>query len=210
MFGLRNLSVRNASNNAILSGAISRYDVALSQIEISPERATAGSVTVPYFNADQSVLMRAGRAMTSLAQARKAKWGVQVATPGVALLKRIGVRSPRVFRTLGDASAALQAGRIDAFVADTAINFGLAKLSNGALKVVSQFRVDDGPGTYRGALPKGSTNVAAVNAVFQTLRRSGELERLRYANLGADPGSVPLLRVPIAVRAAPVVSLSGP
>ncbi len=195
-FGLRRLSVRNASVDAVLSGKVKGYDISLSQITTAPNRAKSVSFSVPYFEPRESVLMRATGRMSTLTEARSARWGVQSGSPASALLHTVGVTQPHEYKSLSDASAALQSKEIDAFLADNAISFVLAGISNGRLHLAAQFSQPNAPGVYRAALPKGSTNVKAVNAVFNSLRDSGELNALLYRDLGADPGPIPLIAVP--------------
>jgi ABC-type amino acid transport substrate-binding protein len=195
-FGLHKLRVRDAGADAILAGKVSGYDVALSQVAIAPKRARAVTLSSPYFEPHEAALMRTADRMSTLAEAKRARWGVQSGSPAVGLLRRIGVTKPRVYTSLSDASAGLESKEVDAFLADTAINFGLAGLSNGRLRIAAQFNEPNGPGLYRAVLPKRSTNLGAINAVFESLRRSGELKRLLYRDLGADPGPVPLIPVP--------------
>ena len=79
---------------------------------------------------------------------------------------------------------------------DTAINLGEAARSNGKFHVVAQFDQPGGPDQYGAILPKGSTNVAAVNAVFNALKSSGQLKALATKDLTADPGTIPVIQVP--------------
>ena len=77
------MSVRNVSVDAILAGTVTNYDVASPQISIAPERAKAVSFSSTYFEPNQAVIMTAGSSMTTLAEAKKARWGVRAATPAI-------------------------------------------------------------------------------------------------------------------------------
>jgi polar amino acid transport system substrate-binding protein len=195
-FGLSKLSVRNVGFDAIVAGSVTRYDVALSQISITPLRAKVVSFSTPYFQSNQGILMKAGKTVTTLAQAKKLTWGVQTATTAIALLKKIGVNSPHVYQQLTDAYTALEAGQVDAILIDVAINLGEAARSHGAFHVVAQFNQAGGPDKYGAILPKGSVNLGAVDAVFASLKSSGELKTLAAKDLTADPGTIPVIRVP--------------
>ncbi len=195
-FGLHKLSVRNVGFDAIVAGSIRNYDLALSQISITPERAKVVSFSTPYFESNQGVLMKAGKSISTLAQAKKLTWGVQTATTAIDLLKKIGVNSPHVYQQLTDAYTALEAGQVDAILIDTAINLGEAARSHGAFHVVAQFDQPGGPDEYGAILPKGSTNIPAVDAVFKSLKDAGELKKLADKDLTADPGTIPVIKVP--------------
>jgi polar amino acid transport system substrate-binding protein len=106
------------------------------------------------------------------------------------------VNTPHSYTSLADAYTALQAKQVDAVLIDTAINLGQAARSNGALHVPAQFNQPGGPDHYGAALPKNSTNVAAVDAVFKSLKDSGELSKLVTKDLTADPGTIPVIQVP--------------
>jgi len=196
MFGLKNFSVRNVSFDAIVAGTVTNYDIALSQISITPERAKVVSFSSQYFESQQGVLTKAGKSITTLAEAKAANWGVQTATTAVTLLKNIGVNNPHTYTNLTDAYTALEAGQVDAVLIDTAINLGEAARSNGKFHVTAQFAQPGGPDKYGAILPKGSTNVAPVNAVFAALNTSGQLKALTTKDLTADPGTIPVIQVP--------------
>src|SRR4029079_13511794 len=96
---------------------------------------------------------------------------------------------------LSNAYTALQAGQVDAVLIDTAINLGQAARSNGKLHVTAQFEQPGGPDKYGANFPKGSTNVAPVNAVFDAMKQSGQLSELVTKDLTADPGTIPVIQV---------------
>ena len=195
-FGLHTMKVRNVSFDAIVAGTITNYDLALSQISITAARAKVVSFSTPYFESQQGVLMRKGDTMSTLAQAKAAKWGVQTGTTAIDLLSKIGATKQHTYQSLADAYTALQAKQVDAILIDTAINLGEAARSNGSFHVVAQFNQPGGPDHYGAILPKGSTNVASVDAVFKALTDSGELKTLAAKDLTADPGTIPVIKVP--------------
>jgi polar amino acid transport system substrate-binding protein len=198
-FGLKNLEVRNESFDAIVAGTVQNYDLALSQISITCDRAKVAKFTMPYFESNQGVLVRSDSnvKVTTLDEAKKIQWGIQTATTAADLLDKYVKpdKQPAVFQQLPDAYTALSAGQVDAVLIDTAINLGQAARSNGKLKVVSQFAQPGGPDLYGGILPKDSSNVGAVNAVLKKLKDSGELDSLAKKDLTADPGNLPTIQV---------------
>ena len=197
-FGLHKLVIRNANFDAITAGTVTNYDVALSQISITCDRAKVVKFSIPYFQSNQGVLInKGGPSITTLAEAKTVQWGVQTSTTAIDLLNKIKPdKSPKVFQNLPDAYAALQAKQIDAVLIDTAINLGEAAESNGRFEVVSQFAQTGGPDQYGAIIPKDSTNTPAINAVLKNLEDSGQLAQLAKTDLTADPGTLPLITVP--------------
>ena len=195
-FGLTKMTVRNVSFDAIVAGTVTKYDIALSQISITPERAKVVLFSTPYFESQQGILMRSGETIGTLADAKLVDWGVQTGTTAIDLLDKIGAKNRHVYQSLADAYTALQAKQVTAILIDTAINLGEAARSNGAFHVVAQFNQAGGPDHYGAALPKGSANVAPVDAVFKSLTDSGELKALATKDLTADPGTIPVIKVP--------------
>ena len=145
-FGLQSMQVRNVSFDAIVAGTVTNYDIALSQISITPERAKVVDFSIEYFESQQGVLMKTGKSISTLAEAKKLNWGVQTATTAITLLKSFGAKTPKTYPDLANAYTALEAGQVDAVLIDTAINLGQAARSNGKLHVVAQF---DQPGRSR-------------------------------------------------------------
>jgi polar amino acid transport system substrate-binding protein len=195
-FGLSKMDVRNVSFDAIVAGTVTNYDIALSQVSITSDRAKVVSFSTPYFESQQGILMKADKTVSTLAEAKKLNWGVQTATTAVTLLKSIGVNSPHSYTSLTDAYTALEAGQVDAILIDTAINLGEAARANGKFHVVAQFNQPGGPDHYGAILPKGSTNVAPVDAVFDAMSQAGQLKALATKDLTADPGTIPVIQVP--------------
>jgi polar amino acid transport system substrate-binding protein len=199
MFGLSKFSVRNVSFDAIVAGSVTNYDLALSQVSITAKRAKVVSFSQPYFESQQGVLMRSDQGISTLAEAKATKWGVQTATTAIDLLKSIGVNDPHTYTDLANAYTALEAKQVDAVLIDTAINLGEAARSNGKFHVVAQFDQPGGPDQYGAILPKGSVNVAPVNAVFKALTDSGQLKALTVKDLTVDPATlktIPIITVP--------------
>jgi polar amino acid transport system substrate-binding protein len=196
-FGLENLTVRNESFDAIVAGTVTDFDLALSEVSITDERKQVVDFTDPYFESQQGVLVKADSnvKISTVEEAKKVQWGVQTGTTALDLLNNEVKpdNEPRVYQNLADAYAALDAGQVDAVLIDTAINLGQAAASNGTEKVISQFAQPSGPDEYGGLLPKGSTNVTAVNTVLKELKDSGKLATLAESQLTVDPGNIPTI-----------------
>jgi polar amino acid transport system substrate-binding protein len=198
-FGLNKMTVRNVSFDAIEAGTVTNYDIILSQISITAERAKVMSFSEPYFESEQGILMRSdSEPIVTADEAKRANWGVQTGTTANDLLDLIGATDIHTYQSLADAYTALQAKQVDAVLIDTAINLGQAARSDGKLKVVAQFNQPSGPDQYGAALPKNSPNVDAVNAVFKSMKDSGELQALVERDLTVDPATlktIPVIKV---------------
>jgi polar amino acid transport system substrate-binding protein len=196
-FGLSKLVVRNENFDSIAAGTVTNFDIAFSQISITCERAQKVKFSMPYFQSNQGILVNKGDTIATIDDVKKAQWGVQTGTTATDLLNKIGTdKDPKVFQSLTDAYAALQAKQIDAVLIDTAINLGEAARSNGKFEVVGQFDQEGGPDQYGALFPKDSTNAPAVNAVLKNLADTGELSQLAKTDLTADPGTIPVIQVP--------------
>jgi polar amino acid transport system substrate-binding protein len=192
--GLSKLVVRNETFDSIVAGTVTDFDVALSQVTITCERAQVVRFGIPYFESNQGVLVQQGTELTTLEQAKAARWGVQTGTTAISLLEEVDPDdAPSVYQSLADAYTALSAGQVDAVLIDTAINLGQAARSNGQLEVVAQFEQPSGPDQYGALYPRDSNNVPAINRVFQDLVDSGELATLAKDDLSADPGDLPII-----------------
>jgi polar amino acid transport system substrate-binding protein len=197
--GMKNLTVRNESFDAIVAGTVTDYDLALSQSSITDDRKKVVDFTDVYFESQQGVLVKGDSTLTltTVDDAKKLKWGVQTGTTAIDMLNNLIKPStdPQVYQNLADAYAALDAGQVDAVLIDTAINLGQAAASNGKEKVIAQFAQPDGPDQYGGILPKGSANTQAVNTVLKELKDGGVLSALAKSQLTVDPGTIPTIKL---------------
>ncbi len=194
-FGLHKLVVENKPFDAIVAGQVTNYDLALSQISITCDRAKVVDFSQPYFQSNQGILVKKGFQVPDLATAKKIRWGVQTSTTAVDLLKNIGATNVASYKDLPSGYTALEAGQVQAFLIDTAINLGEAARSNGALEVVAQFNQPGGPDLYGAIIPKGSSNTGAINAELKALTDGGQLSDMAKKDLTADPGNIPVISV---------------
>jgi polar amino acid transport system substrate-binding protein len=198
-FGLHQLVVRNVSFDEIEGGHLKDFDVILSQIPITCSRAKVSKFSIPYFLSHQAALVKKGfgKPLRTIDDARKIKWGVEKSTTSSDVLDKISPDTkPHTYSQLDDGYAALRAGQIDAFLADSAINLGEAARSKGEFSVPAQFSLAGGTDQYGIMLPSDSTNTPSVNAVIEELQNSGQLSALARKDLTADPGTLPLINVP--------------
>lgn len=194
------MEFRNEGFDAIVAGQIApdSYDITLSQVTITEDRAKIVDFSVGYFKSDQGLLVKAGTMVATWDDVKALKIGVQASTtaeyymtsgevPGWAL---DGVKS---YPDLSSAYAALNAGQVDGIVIDTPINLGQASNSGGKLEVVGQFKTGEEYGAIFG---KGNGKKEIFDPIIQGLIDDGSVNALIAKYLGGDPSTVPFIDVP--------------
>jgi polar amino acid transport system substrate-binding protein len=179
--------------SGLVAGQHCKCDIDFSQVTITSDRAKVVDFTVPYFNADQGVLAKQGTTVSSMADAKKLRWGAQVNTTGLDYIKSTikPATEAHVYQTTVDAFTALNAGQIDAVMLDTPIVLGAVKagqIKNGA--VVAQFKTGE---QYGAVINKGSPNLPVFNQVLTQLKSEGYLSTLLKKYFGGDPADVPFV-----------------
>jgi polar amino acid transport system substrate-binding protein len=193
--GLDRVAVINVAWDALVAGQTRAFDLALSQISITPERKKVVDFSIPYFNSDVGVLAKKGAKVDSDSM-KHLRIGVQQATTGADFVhEKLKPTTPeKVYPDTPGMFTALMAGQIDVAMTDTAIVLGQAAVSNGALEVVGQYSTGE---TYGALYPKGSPNEATIDKIIQSLRDDGTLDKLAEKYLtqawGADPTKSPYL-----------------
>jgi polar amino acid transport system substrate-binding protein len=193
--GLENVEVKNVSFDALVAGQTSDFDVALSQVTITPERAKVVCFTTDYFSSDQGILVRKGTEVTEANQ-KSIKWGVQGSTTGQTFLNdEVKPDSePSVYQDTPAMFTALSSNQIDAVLLDTAIVLGQAAESNGELEVVGQYKTGE---NYGGIVESGSKNLGFLDQYIESMKTDGTLKDLNTQYLvpvfKGDPTAVPYL-----------------
>jgi polar amino acid transport system substrate-binding protein len=194
------MEFRNENFDAIVAGQIDpkSYDIVLSQVTITDDRAKVVDFSVGYFKSDQGLLVNKGTAVKTWDDVKKLTIGVQASTtaefyvtsgevPGWKLDK---VKS---FPDLAGAYAALSAGTIDGVMIDTPINLGQAAQSGGKQEVVGQFKTGEEYGAIYG---KGNGKKAIFDPIIQGMIDDGSINALIAKYLGGDPSTVPFIDIP--------------
>ena len=116
-FGLHHLVILNKEFDAIVAGEVTKsdYDVALSQISITCDRAKVVDFSVPYFQSNQGILVRTGTKVPDLAAAKTLHWGGQTSTTCVDLLNQIGAKNVEAFKDRPRVTPRCEAGTVDGF-----------------------------------------------------------------------------------------------
>ena len=192
------VNVVNVSFDSLVAGQARGFDLALSQVTITDERAQVVDFTEPYFNSDQGVMVRRGTEVSDLAAAKALRWGVQASTTGQAYVEEQiqPTTEALVYSETTQAFTALQANQVDAVLLDTAIVLAQSSQPNSPFEVVGQFRTGE---AYGGVLPKGSGNKSEIDRHLQEMKDDGTLANLGDEFLapefGGDPADVPYIEI---------------
>ena len=193
--GLHKLEVHPVSFDSLVAGQTRDFDLALVTISITPERKKVVDFTPPYFGGDVGVVVADDSTLTGGGMAG-AQIGVQQGTVSQTFVEQHikPGKKVKVFPDTASLWTAVQAGQIDAAINDTAQALAVVKNSNGALKVLGQYKTGE---SYGGLYPKGSPNAPAFAEVVTALKQDGTLAQLSSTYLskafGGDPTKVPYL-----------------
>jgi polar amino acid transport system substrate-binding protein len=171
-------------------------DLAISQVLVTAERGQRISFTTSYFGVASGALVRRGTTVRDLAEARDRQWVAERGTVQEPLV-RDDLRPTKpalVVATREESLAALREGRADAALLDLPTALTIASTSGGEFEVPARFAAERRAAI---ALPKGSKNLDAVNAVIDRMIASGEISALISSELtpllGQDLKTVPVI-----------------
>jgi polar amino acid transport system substrate-binding protein len=167
--------------SGLFSPAPKRFDMAINQITITPERAKVVDFSVPYFDANQGFLIKKGgpaEGVTTIADMKDLQFGFQVTTTGgIYIEDEIQPdKQPQEFTALPPATQALANGQIDAFLMDVAIGSGIVEQRGEDIDMTGQFETNE---EYGVLFEKGNPLKAEVNKAIEKLRADGTLKKLQ-------------------------------
>lgn len=163
-----------------------KFDLVASASTITAERRRQVDFSQPYFNADQSLMVKKGSGISSVADLRGKVVGAQLGTTGADYAKDEieGTRTVRTYELADDAFNALQAGQIDGAVVDYPVT-KYAERSKRDLEVVETIETGE---KYGLALAKGSDELRrAVNEALTEIKEDGTYERIFRKWFREDP-----------------------
>lgn len=163
-------------------------DVVGSAVTITDERAEQVDFSDPYFDAEQSLLVKADQAeqLSSLDALAGETIGVQSGTTGEAYANENAPDSEiRSFEDSDGLFAALEAGEIVAILQDLPVN-GYRSTQDDSVTVVETYPTDE---QYGFAVRKGNTELLDfVNEGLQTLRDDGTFDEIYGTYFGEASG----------------------
>ena len=163
-----------------------KFDFDINEISYTPQRAQAVTFSNSYYDVQQAIVALKGSPVVThhtTADLKNYLYGDQVGTTGLTYITNNiqPTQQPRVFDTLSEASAALEAHRIDALVTDTPTAQYMASAQLKHAVLVAQF---PSVGEHYGLLfHLGNPLVTCVNKAIATLKANGTLHQLQQKYL---------------------------
>jgi polar amino acid transport system substrate-binding protein len=159
-----------------------KFDFDINEISYTPQRAQAVTFSNSYYDVQQAIVALKGSAVVthhSAADLKNYLYGDQVGTTGLTYITNNiqPTQQPRVFDTLAEAAAALEAHRIQALVTDTPTAQFMASAQLKHALLVAQF---PSVGEHYGLLfHLGNPLVNCVNHAIAALKADGTLLALQ-------------------------------
>lgn len=150
--------------------------VVASSLTITPERQKEVDFTDPYFDADQSLLVKADSEVKSLKAITDGRLGVQSGTTGQTYAEANVPDGSEVveFSDTDGLFGALESGDIDAVLQDLPVNAGRVA-EDDSLAVVETFATDE---QYGFAVEKGSDLKGELDKALKAVRDDGTYDEL--------------------------------
>jgi len=185
-------------NNAIQPGE-KDFDIYLTQVSFSEERAQAVDLTDGYFDVNQSVVGLAGTpiaAVTSVAGLKEFKLAAPVGTTSLTYIMEtiVPTQDPAVYDTLDAAIQALSAGQVDGIVVDLPTAFFITAVQLDGGTIVGELpSTGDATEYFSVLLDKGSPLTACVNEAIATITADGTLAAItdEWVTGGGAPALTP-------------------
>lgn len=175
------LTVTNTGFDPIQSGVAmnaDQCDIAAAAMTITPERAENILFSDPYFEAEQSLLVKRDSGITSLEDMAGRSLGVQSNTTGEAFARENAPDDTEIIslENPGDLFTGLDAGTIDGILQDLPVNAERAQ-NDDTVEVVATFPTGEEYGF--GMKKEGKDALAeAVNRILQEMREDGTYDRI--------------------------------
>jgi ABC-type amino acid transport substrate-binding protein len=162
-----------------------KFDMVASASTITPEREKEVDFSDPYFPADQSLMVKKGSDVKTVADLDGKVVGAQLATTGADYAKKkTKAKSVRTYELIDDAFNALGNGQVEAVINDCPVS-KYAERAHTDLTVVRAIPTNE---HYGFAFPNGSNALrTAVNKALAELKNDGSLTEIPRRWLGTDP-----------------------
>ncbi|HEY6740096.1 MAG TPA: ABC transporter substrate-binding protein [Actinopolymorphaceae bacterium] len=192
--GLQQKVVNLGEWTQVTSGAAfkaNRCDVGMGAMTITPERAKALTISDPYFDATQVLVVKKGAPYKSLEDLAGKRVGVQADTTGQAYVqeqaKKIEGLQPIKFDDLALQLNAVKAGSVDAAVSDNGPVLNFVK-NNPDTQVVATFQTDEKYGFPAAKDENGQRLIDRLNAVLAEAKKDGTYDKIYEKWFGVKPG----------------------
>jgi polar amino acid transport system substrate-binding protein len=163
------------------------FDAVISAATITPEREKIVAFSDPYYDSNQSILVKADNTTIHSEKDLEGKSiGVQQGTTGEAKAKAIPGASVRSYPAAQGAFNALLTGQVDAVVNDLPVSALFAKQNNG-VKLAGTIKTGE---QYGIAVSKDNPGLlAAINKELAALRADGTYKKIYEKYFGQAPPS---------------------
>jgi polar amino acid transport system substrate-binding protein len=161
-----------------------RFDMVASTVTITPERQQAVDFSQPYFEADQSLMVKKGSGIHSLADLDGKRVGAQLGTTGADFARKKTKATVQTYDLIDDAFQALETGQVDGVINDFPVS-QYATRAKPDLEVVQRLSTGE---RYGLVFAKGNTQLRdAVNKAVTALKKDGTYADIYRKWLDADP-----------------------
>ncbi|WP_446666761.1 ABC transporter substrate-binding protein [Flexivirga sp. B27] len=196
MAGLKKLVIKNVSFDQLVAARTHKFDIALAEASITPERAKVVDFSKPYFDSNIGVLTKKGAGVTA-DNIKSKRCAAYSGTTSVQFLKtKLKCKTQHVYPDSQTLYQSVLSGQSDVALLDTAIVLAEAKQTGDKLEVPGQYKTGE---KYGAIYPKGSANEKAFDKGITTLKDDGTLKKLSKDYLGpafgGDPSAVPVWSV---------------
>ncbi|MQA26060.1 MAG: transporter substrate-binding domain-containing protein [Micromonosporaceae bacterium] len=152
-----------------------RFDMVASSVSITEKRKKVVDFSLPYFNADQSVMVQRGSSITDVKDLAGKRVGVQIGGTGELWVKKHLTSSDiRTYDVVDDAFKALAASQVDAVINDFPSS-KYAERSYETLKVAATIPTGE---QYGLVFPRGSELRHRINQILLEMKRDGAFDRI--------------------------------
>jgi ABC-type amino acid transport substrate-binding protein len=162
-----------------------RFDMVASAATITPERQKTVDFSVPYFPADQSLMVKRGSDIKTTDDLEGKRVGAQVGTTGADYAKdEANAETVRTYDLIDDAFNALQTGQVDAVINDFPVS-KYAERSKEDLQVVQRIPTGE---RYGLGFNKDSTKLREeVDKALNEMKEDGTYTKIYKKWFEEDP-----------------------
>ncbi|GAB3415665.1 ABC transporter substrate-binding protein [Flindersiella endophytica] len=193
--GLEQKVVNLGEWEQVTSGAAfkaKRCDVGMGAMTITPERQKALTISDPYFEATQVMVVKKDAPYTSLKDLAGKKIGVQADTTGQAYVEEQtksiqGLKAPIKFDDLAIELNNVKAGNVDAAINDNGVVLPWVK-DNPDMKVAASFQTDEHYGFPAAKDANGEAIVKRLNTVLAKAKQDKTYDKIYKKWFGVEPG----------------------
>jgi polar amino acid transport system substrate-binding protein len=159
------------------------FDLYLTQVSYSPQRAKAVDFSKSYYFVNQTLVALKGKPIASaksIAALKNYRLGAQIGTTSAAYISNvIKPASSRTYDSNDKAVQALKSGLIDGIVVDLPTAFYVTGVQIPTAKVVGRLKTVGAPERFGAVLPKGNKLTACVNKALDRLWLNGTIKKLQ-------------------------------